>query len=148
MTKRSTTFSVFIFIAILLIMFLLVGQTVSLFNYELAVSLGLQESIREIGGVGIAFAKGFAFGDTVIYIPLLVGGVIGLLKNKSWGVYSMFGAMAISAYWPLVHLYSINIGASNFHLSHEKYITYSVVLPLISIYGLWGMWYLINKYEK
>ena len=45
-------------------MFLL-GQTLSLFNYELTVEWGLQESSEEVGDVGVAFLKGYAFGDTI-----------------------------------------------------------------------------------
>ena len=55
----------------LIIMFL-AGQTLGVFNYALAVSIGMQESEEEIGKVGIAFAKGFGFSDTVIYIPLFI----------------------------------------------------------------------------
>ena len=39
------------------------GQTLAVFNYDLVVAIGMQESEEEIGKVGIAFAKGFGFGD-------------------------------------------------------------------------------------
>ena len=48
-------------------------------DYDLTVSLGLQESVEEVSEVGVAWAKGFAFGDTIIYLPLLLIGIIGLL---------------------------------------------------------------------
>lgn len=143
--KKDKGFWVLISIAIFLTVMFLAGQTLALFNHELTVELGLQESEEEIGKVGIAFAKGFAFGDTVIYIPLLVLGIIGLLKGKRWGKYSMFGALAITVYWPLVHLYTVYIDKVSITLSPETYLLYSILLPLISIYGLWGMWYLYKK---
>jgi len=143
--KRTTSFWILIVIASLLVVMFLLGQTLALFNYNLTVKLGLQESENEIGKVGIAFAKGFGFGDTIIYILLLIFGIIGLLKNKRWGKYSMFGAMAISVYWPLVHLYAIFIERNAITLAVDKYIIYQIILPLISIYGLWGMWYLYKN---
>jgi hypothetical protein len=143
--QRKIGFWILVLVAISLILGLLVGQTLAVFNYDFTVSIGVQESQDEIGKVGIAFAKGFGFSDTMIYIPLLVAGVIGLFKRKRWGKYSMFGAMAISVYWPLVHLYAIFIERTVITLSPEKYIIYPIILPLISIYGLWGMWYLYRN---
>jgi len=54
--KRGFGFWVLILTSILLSLFLVVGQTFSLFNYEAAVAFGLQESVEEVTQVGIAFA--------------------------------------------------------------------------------------------
>lgn len=143
--KRGIGFWVLQGVAILLVILLLSGQTLSLFNYGLAVSLGLQESIGEITEVGVSFAKGFAFGDTVFYIPILILGIVGFFKKKTWGLYSMIGALAITVYWPVVHLYAIFVGREHLNLSLEKYQSYLILLPLISIYGLWGLWYLSRE---
>ncbi|MGB5228313.1 MAG: hypothetical protein WBN55_08615, partial [Eudoraea sp.] len=89
--KKGVSFWVLILAAIVLILFLTAGQTFSLLDYDLAIDLGLQESEKEIGKVGIAFAKGFAFGDTIIYIPMLIIGILGLIKGKKWGALFMFG---------------------------------------------------------
>jgi hypothetical protein len=124
------------------------GQTMSLIDHDLTVSLGLQESEEEIGKVGIAFARGFALGDTVLYIPLFVIGIIGLVKRRSWGTFFMFGALAVTVYWPVVHLFAIYAGRSSMHLSSEKYLSYSIILPLIALYGLWGMWFLYKNRIK
>ncbi|MBT8264253.1 MAG: hypothetical protein KJN75_02850, partial [Muriicola sp.] len=110
-----------------------------------AVSIGMQESEGEIGKIGIAFAKGFGFADTVLYIPLFLIGIIGLCKNKRWGKYAMFVALAISVYWPIVHLYAIFIDTVSITLYPEKYIYYPILLSLIILYGLWGMRYLYKK---
>ena len=143
--KEDAQFWILIIIGIFLLIMFLIGQTLAIFDYDFTVSIGMQESESEIGKVGIAFAKGFGFGDTVIYIPLLIVGIVGLLRNKRWGKYSMFGALAISVYWPLVHLYAIFVERTAITLSPEKYIIYPIILPLISVYGLWGMWYLYKK---
>ena len=143
--KKSVGFWILISVGLLLLLFLLVGQTFSLINYEAAVAYGLQESVQEVSEVGIAFAKGFAFADTLVYIPLLLLGIVGLLKRKKWGVYLMFASCAISVYWPLVHLYAIYIEKNAIVLDPEKYITFPITLSLIIIYGLWGMWYLYKN---
>ena len=143
--KRGLGFWMLISVGVLLLLFLLIGQTFSLINYEDAVGLGLQESVEEISQVGIAFAKGFAFADTVAYIPVLLLGIIGLFKRKKWGVYMMFASCAISVYWPLVHLYAIYIGKDVITLEPEKYLSFPITLSFIIIYGVWGMWYLYKK---
>ncbi len=145
---RNIGFWILISLGILLTIMLLIGQTFSLINYDLTVSLGLQESVEEVSEVGVAWAKGFAFGDTIIYLPLLLIGIIGLLKRKSWGFYSMFGALAITVYWPIVSLSTIFIGRTALNLNSDKYVSYSIILPLIAIYGLWGMWYLHKNRNK
>jgi hypothetical protein len=139
---RSYEFRALIIIGVALNIMFVAGQTLSLIDHDITVSLGLQESKEEISDVGIAFAKGFAFGDTVIYIPLFLIGITGLFRRRSWGIFSMFGALAITVYWPLVHLFAIYAGKSSMHLSPGKYLSYSIMLPLIALYGLWGMWFL------
>ena len=143
--KKDVGFWILISVGLLLLVFLLVGQTFALINYEAAVANGLQETVQEIGEVGIAFAKGFAFADTLIYIPFLLLGIVGLIKRKKWGIYLMFACCAISVYWPLVHLYAIYIGKNAIVLDPEKYISFPITLSLIIIYGLWGMWYLYKN---
>ena len=145
--KRNIGFKLLIGISAILLILLLAGQTYSLVNYDIAVSLGLQESEEEVTKIGIAWAKAFALGDTIAYIPLLVVGIIGLIKRKRWGFYCMLGSLAISVYWPVVNLSAIYFGVDDFALNPDKYISYSILLPLISVYGLWGMWYLYKNQE-
>lgn len=140
--KRGYNFWALIITGFILVAFFIAGQTLSLISYDLAVSLGLQESISEITTIGIAWAKGFAFADTILYIPMIIFGLVGLLNGKSWGIYSMMGALAISIYWPIVSLYAIYSGRNDLNLSPDKYVSYSIILPLIAAYGIWGMVYL------
>lgn len=148
MIRKEIGFRILFGIGILLSLLLLCGQTLALFDYDLTVELGLQESVNEVGEVGIAFAKRFGFGDALIYLPLLIAGIIGLLKSKNWGFFLMFGALAITAYWPLVCLYAFLSDKVAITLTPDKYASYSILLPLITIYGLWSMWYLVNLKKK
>jgi len=145
---RSYGFWTLIIVGLLLNIMFAAGQTLALIDYDLTVSLGLQESEGEISAAGIAFAKGFAFGDTVFYMPLFVIGMIGLLKRRSWGVFSMFGALAVTVYWPAVNLFAVYAGKNTMRLNPEKYLSFSIILPLIALYGLWGMWFLYKNRLK
>jgi hypothetical protein len=143
--RRPFGFRFLIITGIFLCIMFLAGQTLSLIDHDLTVALGLQESEAEITKTGIAFAKGFALGDTICYLPLFAAGIIGLLRRKAWGPWAMFGALAITVYWPVVHLYAMSIGRDSMHLSSSKHLTYAVILPLIALYGLWGMWFLYRN---
>jgi hypothetical protein len=68
----------------MLTILLLSGQTFSLIDYDLTVSLRLQESEEEVSEVGVSWDKAFAVADTILYIPLLLIGIIRLLKRKAW----------------------------------------------------------------
>lgn len=136
---------ILIILGIMLSLVLLVGQFGALVNYDFTVSIGMQESEGELTGVGVLWAKGFAFGDIFFYFPLLVSGLIGLLKRRKWGLPAMFGALALTVYWPLVWLYMFNAGEGIINMSPDKVVSLSILLSAISLYGLWGMWYLYKN---
>ena len=142
--KRSIQFWVLIYGSLFLVLLFLLGQTVSLFDYDMVAGWGLQEPVDEVSPVGVAFLKGYALGDTLFYIPLFLLGVLGLLRRRKWGVFAMTGALAISVYWPITVLYAVFIGRDAMTLPAEKYLVFSIFLPLIMIFGLWGMRYLYN----
>ena len=130
----------------ILLLFLIVGQSYSLIDYNYVVSIGLQESSEEVTKVGIAWLKAFAIGDTLAYIPLLLLGIIGMIKKRKWGYFSMFASLAISVYWPIVNLSAIYLAKNDMNLNADKYVSFSIILPIISIYGLWGMFYLYKNH--
>ncbi|MBT8205373.1 MAG: hypothetical protein KJO20_08370 [Eudoraea sp.] len=144
--KRNFGFWIIIIIGILLLILLILGQTLAVFNFDLAIALGLQETKREIGEVGIAFAKGFALADTLVYVPLLLIGLIGLLSKRKWGYLAMMISLGITVYWPVVHLYAIYIENEAINLDPEKYITFPITLTFLIIYGLFGMVYLYRNH--
>jgi hypothetical protein len=146
--KMGIGYWALITIGILLNLMMLVGQTGALIDYDFTVSIGMQESVEEVTGVGVAWAKGFGFGDTIIYIPLFIAGISGTLKRKKWGLLALFGALAITAYWPMVCLFTVFIGKDAINLSPDKYASYLILLPSISIYGLWGMWFLYKNWNN
>lgn len=129
----------------LLLVYLIYAQGISAFSYDLGVSMGTQESSAIISPVGAAFWYGFAFGDLLIYIPILLAGLIGHLKTTRWGEIVMSAALGITIYWPLVCLAAIvdARGADGWQLSDEQ--QYWIVLPLITAWGIWAMYIILNR---
>ena len=142
---RPIGYRILLVTGFLLLALLLLGQTMAVIDYDFTVSIGLQESEHVMGEMGVAANRGFGIGDTAVYVPLLALGLYGLLKRKPWGVLTMAGAMAITAYWPVtcmfILIYARNI--SDFHFTN--YTAYAILLTLITVYGLWGLWYLYSR---
>lgn len=128
----------------LLLVYLVVAQGLSAFSYELGVAIGVQEPARQITAVGAAFWYGFAFGDALVYIPLLLAGLIGHLKNSRWGRTCLAAALGVTIYWPLVCLAALvdARGASGWNIPSE--LPYWLVLPLIAIWGIMALWLLMR----
>ena len=86
----------------LLLIYLIVAQGITAFEYDLGVRMGTQEPAETITEVGVAFWYGFAFSDLVIYIPILLFGLVGHLRSARWGRIWMARAgstMAAVAMW-------------------------------------------------
>ena len=81
------------------IVVILSGQTLAVFDYDLAVNLGLQESIEEVGEYGVEVNRAFGAGDTVIYIPLMVVSLAGLVARRRWALLTTTAVFGVSAYW-------------------------------------------------
>lgn len=128
----------------LLLLYLLYAQAIPAIDYELGVAMGTQESREAITEVGVAFWHGFAWGDLVIYIPLLALGLIGLWKNKKWWHITLASALGITVYWPVVCLAAVASArnAQGWNLSNEA--AYWIVLPIIAIWGGWGLWKMVH----
>jgi len=131
----------------ILLLYLLYAQAIPAFSYDLGVAMGTQESAEQITGVGVAFWYGFAFADLVVYIPLLVLGLTGHVLNWKWGRLILAAALGITAYWPVVCLAAVVAarGAAGWNISNE--LSYWIVLPLITFWGIWGLWYISKEFN-
>ncbi len=129
----------------LLLVYLIIAQGVAAFDYNLGVSMGTQDSAEKITAIGTAFFYGFAFGDLLIYIPILLFGLIGHFRSKLWGKFLLAGALGITIYWPSVCLSALVAarGASGWNITNET--PYWVVLPLIALWGAWGIFAVISQ---
>jgi len=129
----------------LLLIYLVYAQGISAFDYSLGVTLGTQEPAETITEVGAAFWYGFAFGDLVIYIPLLAAGLLGQWLGRMWSNVPLGAALGITVYWPVVCLAAVvdARGTVGWVLPNET--DYWVVLPIIALWGTWGLWWLIRS---
>ena len=86
-----------------------------------------------ITSVGAAFWYGFALGDLVVYIPLLVLGLVGHWRRRAWSRVVLGGALGITVYWPVVCLAAVVAarGAPGWELEGES--AYWMVLPAIAM---------------
>ena len=125
--------------AAFLALWLIVGQTPALLDYAWAVAWGFQESAHAVTPVGVAFNKGFALADTVVYLPLLLLGLGGMSRDCVWGAFAMFGAMAMTPYWALACLTALVCarGAPDWHFA--EYSMYVPVLLAVAAFGARGM---------
>lgn len=123
----------------LLVVYLIYAQAIPAFDYELGVRMGTQESADMITEVGTAFWYGFAVGDLLVYIPLLMAGLTGHCLASNTGRHLLAAALGVTIYWPVVCLAAIVAarGAPGWQLSNE--VPYWVVLPLIALWGAWGL---------
>lgn len=129
----------------LLLIYLIYAQAIPAFDYDLGVAMGTQEPAEQISDVGVAFWYGFAFADLITYIPLLAVGLVGYWLGLMWGRIFLAAALGITVYWPVVCLAAVVAArdAAGWNLSDE--ISYWFVLPVISLWGAWGVWRLARQ---
>lgn len=116
----------------LLIAYLVVAQCTAAVSYAAGVRMGTQEPAERTTDVGVAFFKGYAGADLVIYVPLLGIGLLGHAVGVSWSAVVLGAALGITVYWPIACLWTVSSarGAKGWDLPKEK--QYWVVLPIIA----------------
>ncbi len=131
-----------------LLLYLIYAQAIPAFNYELGVAMATQEPAERITQVGVAFWYGFALADLLVYIPLLTAGLIGHAGGYRRGRLLLIPGLAITLYWPVVCLAALVVArdAPGWQLSAEG--PYWVVLPLIALWGAWGLWRQVADFEQ
>ena len=128
----------------ILFIYLVYAQAIPAFDYDIGVSLGTQEPAHRITEVGVAFWYGFAFADLLTYIPILALGLVGFWRERMWGRFLLAATFGITVYWPVVCLAAI-VDARNsagWYLTDES--AYWTVLPVIALWGAWGLGYLVR----
>ena len=123
----------------LLFAYLVVAQCTAAVRYSLGVSLGTQEPAERITDVGVAFFKGYAGADLIVYVPLLGVGLLGHFVGSSWSGIVLGAALGITLYWPIACLWTVRAarGAEGWDLPKEE--QYWLVLPLIAGWAVLGL---------
>lgn len=143
--KRPTVFWVMIVFLVVSLLLLLAGQTTAVFNYDLAVRLGLQEREDLVSRFGVEVNRAFGAGDTTIYIPLIVVSLVGLLLRKHWSLFTTAAVMGISAYWATTVAYMLLFlrGVPGYQLAPG--LGYCLFVGAYVVLGVWGILYLVFK---
>jgi hypothetical protein len=128
-----------------LFIYLLIAQAIPAFDYEIGVAMGTQEPAVVISEVGVAFWQGFAWGDLLVYIPLLGLGLLGHWNTRPAGTITLAAALGVTIYWPVVCLAAVVAarGAQGWKLADET--AYWIVLPAIAAWGAWALYSLAHK---
>jgi len=132
----------------ILAVYLIYAQGIAAFSYELGIRMGTQEPASQITEVGTAFWYGFALGDLLTYIPILLIGLIGHALNKHWGRIIFAAALGITVYWPIVCLVALVDAqdAAGWHMPSDLSIW--TFLLLIAAYGVGGLWLLLRESQQ
>jgi len=146
--KRPIAFRFFTLFLSASVILMLAGQTVANFNYDLTVRSGLQESIGQVGEFGVQVNRAFGVGDTIIYIPLMIVSVVGLIFKKRWALLTTAAVTGISAYWTatVASIFLFGPGAPDYNYSPPPGIWLFVWTYLA--FGVCGMLYLVFRGEK
>jgi len=129
----------------LFLLLLLVGQTLAMVDYGLAVSMGLQESVAQVGEYGVQVNRAFSASDTLVYIPLIISSLVGLTLRKPWALQTLAAVMGISLYW------TSTIGMMFYFLpdtpgyNFEPGVEYAIFMGAFFLFGLVGLFYLARR---
>lgn len=106
-TKRPIAFRIIVVVLALSIVLMLTGQTMAVFDYDLAVRLGLQESLGQVSEFGVQVNRAFGAGDTVVYVPLMLVSLVGLFLRKRWSLLTTAAVAGVSAYWSVTIIFTL-----------------------------------------
>jgi hypothetical protein len=146
--KQMYAYWIFIIFLAISIIMMLVGQTMSVFNYDLTVKWGLQESLADVGEFGVQVNRSFGASDTIVYVPLLLASLIGLLKKKRWSLLMTAATAGVSAYWSatILFIFLFAPGAAGYNYNPPVDIWIFVLAYLV--FGVWGLAYLLIRGER
>lgn len=146
--KRPTAFWIIVVFLAASLLLLIGGQTTAVFDYDLAVRLGLQEPEDLVGKYGVELNRAFGAGDTLVYIPLIILSLIGLILRKYWSLLTTAAVMGISAYWATTVVFMLLFLKGVPGYSLEPGLGYWLPIGLYIIFGVWGILYLMFSGKK
>ena len=112
-TKKLGPYTIGIWVALVALLLAFLGwimQAYSLFNWEGALKLGLQNGSFNGNELEQALAKkemGEAIADMLWPLPIAVVAIIGLLKSKFIGFVASMMEFAICVYFPLFYVFQL-----------------------------------------
>ena len=144
-TNRPIAFWIIVLFLAFSIAVMLMGQTMAVFDYDLTVRLGLQESAWHVSGFGVQVNRAFGASDTVVYIPLMVVSLAGLFLRKRWSLFTTAAVVGVSAYWSVTATFMFLFlpGVSGYSYVPGPEIWFFI--GAYTAFGVWGLFYLIFR---
>lgn len=140
--RKIGRFPLGIWIALFALILIFLGwimQAYSLFDWESAVKLGLQDSSFEGDAAERVMAvkeRGEAIADLLWVLPITLIAFFGLVKKSFFGFIAAIMTFAICVYFPLFYVFQL------WNTPHFETAIGAVILwgipSLIGIYGLWS----------
>mmetsp|Transcript_31777 Transcript_31777/g.59218 ORF Transcript_31777/g.59218 Transcript_31777/m.59218 type:complete len:347 (-) Transcript_31777:204-1244(-) len=110
-SPRKAEFYMIQVIGWVLFVFILIGQTTAVVSYKTTVAWGLNEPETELTQAGVAMNYGTAIADTIIQLPLLCSGLIGLTFGAEWSEECLLAAAGIALQWSVAWLVTMGMAA-------------------------------------
>jgi hypothetical protein len=136
----TTTMRRFLFLQLtswIFLAYLFVAQVIPVFDYDIGIAMKTQESIQEVGPIGVAFYKGFAASDALVYLPLMAAGLLLHLAggHEEPSKLLLGAAYGITIYWPVDCLAALEAARGHWNLPKEAEDEYGMALPVIAFWG-------------
>ncbi|MGF1760032.1 hypothetical protein L4D76_19260 [Photobacterium sagamiensis] len=132
-----------VFIALSIILMLL-GQTMSVFDYDFTVRYGLQESAEQVSEFGVQVNRAFGASDTVVYVPLLIASLFGLWHRKQWALVTTAAVGGISLYWSTTIIFMFLFLPDTKGYDYLPGVEIWSFVIAFAVFGVWSIWYLIS----
>lgn len=146
-TRRPVAFWFIVVFLALSVVLLLLGQTICVFDYDLTVRLGLQESPEAVGAHGVQVNRAFGAGDTVVYIPLMLASLVGLWLRKRWSLMTTAAVAGISAYWTVTVGCMLSFLPGTVGYSYAPPLGIWLFVGAYLLFGVWCLFYLLSRGE-
>ena len=130
---------------LVVVLLLLVGQGVGLVNYDYATRLGLQEPKELIGPFGVAMNRCFCIADVLVYTPLTLAALVGMVQQRTWSLPVTAAVLGISAYWPIITTSMLLLLPGVPGYSFEPPVFYWPIMIGLSFTSLAGLFYMLRS---
>ena len=147
-SNRSTAFWIIVAVLTPSVVLMSMGQTVAVFDYDLAVQLGLQESLAQVSEFGVQVNRAFGAGDTFVYIPLMLISLVGLFLRKRWSLLTTAAVAGISTYWSVTTIFTLLFLRGVPGYTYVPGFDIWFFVCVYAILGIFGLFYLLFRGES
>ena len=146
--KRPVAYWVIVSFLALSTALMLIAQTTPVFDYALAVRLGFQNGADKISEFGVQVIRAFCVADTLVFIPLTLIALIGLLLKKRWSLFATASLTGISIYWVVAYGFMVAFlnGMPGYHVVLG--VADWIIMGAYATFGVWALLYLMLCGER